>query len=160
MSRKAVFPGTFDPVTLGHEHIVQQACELFDEVVVAVNMRDKPRALLSAAERLACARHCFADQTQVKVLPLDSLLVSFLHQNDAKFIIRSIRQSNDFDYEIQMSFMNSKLDPQIHTWCVMPALKFMPISGTLVREIWSLGGNVEPFVSANALAYLNEHKKS
>jgi pantetheine-phosphate adenylyltransferase len=160
MSGKAVFPGTFDPVTLGHEHIVQRACRVFDEVIVAVNMRDKPSALLTAGERLDCARLCFASQPQVTVLPLETLLVTFLQQNNVKNIIRSIRQSTDFNYEIQMSFMNSELDPEVNTWCVMPALKFMPISGTLVREIWSLGGDVKPFVSASVKTYLNKRERS
>ena len=130
----AIYPGTFDPVTLGHEDLVRRASRLFDEVLVALD------------ERVAMAREVLAPFPNVKVVGFDGLLMNFLRRHEARIILRGLRAVSDFEYEFQMAGMNRSLNPDVETVFLTPAEKYQFISATMVREIASLGGDVSKFV--------------
>jgi pantetheine-phosphate adenylyltransferase len=149
-----VYPGTFDPMTKGHEDLVRRAARLFPELIVAVARSHGKNPLFSLEERVAIARESLADLTNVTVVGFDGLLVDFLRANGARILLRGLRAVSDFEYEFQMAGMNRKLYPEIETVFLTPADEYMFISGTMVREIARLGGDVSRFVTPAALHYL------
>ncbi|MEI8118555.1 MAG: pantetheine-phosphate adenylyltransferase [Methylophilaceae bacterium] len=144
----AVYPGTFDPITLGHEDIVRRAANLFDEVIVAVAGSTNKSTLFSLQERVSLAQNIFADSPNVKVVGFNGLLMQFVQDQDAQMVIRGLRATSDFEYEFQLAGMNRKLYPQFETLFLTPSEQFMFISSSLVREVATLGGDVHAFVSA------------
>jgi pantetheine-phosphate adenylyltransferase len=153
---KAVYPGTFDPLTLGHEDIVRRAAGLFTEVTLAIAESRAKRPLFSLDERVAIATEVLARYPNVKVARFAGLLTDFLRQQQANIILRGLRAVSDFEYEFQMAGMNRKLLPDVETVFLTPSDKHMFISATMVREIATLGGDVEQFVSPVVLARLKE----
>ena len=151
--RIAVYSGTFDPLTLGHEDVVVRACQLFDEVILAVAMAHHKKTRFSLDERIALAQAALAGKP-VKVLPFEGLIVEFCRQQKACAIVRGIRNMTDFDYELQMAAMNRKMAPEVETVFLAPQAELQCISSTLVREISKLGGDVRGMVSAPVLAQL------
>jgi pantetheine-phosphate adenylyltransferase len=145
-TRIAVYPGTFDPITLGHEDIVRRAANLFDEVIVAVAGSTNKRTLFSLDERVALAKSVFID-ANVKVIGFNSLLMKFVQEQGAQMVIRGLRAASDFEYEFQLAGMNRKLFPQLETLFLTPVEQYMFVSSTLVREVATLGGDVHQFVS-------------
>ena len=145
-SRIAVYPGTFDPITLGHEDIVRRAANLFDEVIVAVAGSTNKRTLFSLDERVALAKSVFID-ANVKVLGFNSLLMQFVQEQGAQMVIRGLRAASDFEYEFQLAGMNRKLFPKLETLFLTPAEQYMFLSSSLVREVANLDGDVNQFVS-------------
>ena len=143
----AVFAGTFDPITLGHEEMIQRATCLFDQVVVAVAMAHHKKTMFSLEERLALVQQCFSTSAAVKVLPFDGLLVDFAQKVGATAMVRGVRGSVDFDYESQLAGMNRHMRPGIDTVLLMPQPETQAISSTLVREIAKLAGPFQQFVS-------------
>jgi pantetheine-phosphate adenylyltransferase len=154
-NRIAVYPGTFDPITLGHEDIVRRAANLFDEVIVAVAGSTNKRTLFSLDERVALAKSVFVD-ANVKVLGFNSLLMQFVQEQGAQTVIRGLRAASDFEYEFQLAGMNRKLFPQLETLFLTPAEQYMFVSSTLVREVATLGGDVHQFVSPTVEAAILE----
>ena len=146
-TRIAVYPGTFDPITLGHEDIVHRAADLFDEVIVAVAGSTNKRTLFSLDERVALAKSVFID-ANVKVIGFNSLLMQFVQEQGAQMVIRGLRAASDFEYEFQLAGMNRKLFPQLETLFLTPAEQYMFVSSSLVREVANLGGDVHQFVSS------------
>ena len=146
-NRIAVYPGTFDPITLGHEDIVRRAAALFDEVIVAVAGSTNKRTLFSLDERVALAKSVFID-ANVKVIGFNSLLMQFVQEQGAQMVIRGLRAASDFEYEFQLAGMNRKLFPQLETLFLTPAEQYMFVSSSLVREVANLGGDVHQFVSS------------
>ncbi len=144
----AVYPGTFDPITLGHEDIVRRAANLFDEVIVAVAGSTNKSTLFSLQERVSLAQNIFADSPNVKVVGFNGLLMQFVQDQDAQMVIRGLRATSDFEYEFQLAGMNRKLYPQFETLFLTPSEQFMFISSSLVREVATLGGDVHAFVSS------------
>ena len=144
----AVYPGTFDPITLGHEDIVRRAANLFDEVIVAVAGSTNKSTLFSLEERVSLAQNIFADSPNVKVVGFNGLLMQFVQDQGAQMVIRGLRATSDFEYEFQLAGMNRKLYPQFETLFLTPSEQFMFISSSLVREVATLGGDVHAFVSA------------
>ena len=142
----AIYPGTFDPVTLGHEDLVRRASRLFDEVLVAVADSRTKRPFFTLDERVAMAREVLAPFPSVKVVGFDGLLMNFLRRHEARIILRGLRAVSDFEYEFQMAGMNRSLNPDVETVFLTPAEKYQFISATMVREIASLGGDVSKFV--------------
>lgn len=142
----AVYPGTFDPITLGHEDIVRRAANLFDEVVVAVAGSTSKQTLFSLDERVALAQSVF-DGDNIRVTGFDGLLMQFVQSQDAKIVIRGLRAASDFEYEFQLAGMNRKLFPEMETLFLTPSEEFMFVSSSLVREVARLGGDVNQFVS-------------
>ena len=150
----AVYSGTFDPLTLGHEDVVRRAAALFDTVVIAVARAVHKQTLLDLDQRLQLARDALADCPNVKALPFDGLIVDFVRSQGASVIVRGLRSVTDYDYEIQMAGMNRHLAPQIDTVFLHTSARVQHISSTLVREITKLGGDVSGLVSAPVLAAL------
>jgi len=144
---RAVYPGTFDPITRGHEDLVRRASTLFDEMIVAVADSRGKSPFFTVEERVAMARETLAPFKNVRVEGFSGLLMDFLHKHDAKIILRGLRAVSDFEYEFQMAGMNRNLFPDVETLFLTPAEQYMFISATMVREIASLGGDVSPFVN-------------
>jgi pantetheine-phosphate adenylyltransferase len=144
--RRAIYPGTFDPMTRGHEDLVRRASGLFDEVIVAVAESQSKRPFFPLAERVEMAREAVAGCANVEVVGFDGLLMDFLHQRGAKVIVRGLRAVSDFEYEFQMAGMNRNLYPEVETVFLTPGEQYMFISATMVREIAILGGDVAKFV--------------
>ncbi|PKO53789.1 MAG: pantetheine-phosphate adenylyltransferase [Betaproteobacteria bacterium HGW-Betaproteobacteria-20] len=147
-NRIAVYPGTFDPITLGHEDIVRRAADLFDEVIVAVAGSTNKNTLFSLDERVALAKSVFGHADNIKVVGFSGLLMQFVQDQGAKMVIRGLRATSDFEYEFQLAGMNRKLYPQFETLFLTPSEQFMFISSSLVREVATLGGDVHAFVSS------------
>lgn len=144
--RVAVYPGTFDPITLGHEDIVRRAANLFDQVIVAVAGSTSKQTLFSLHERVALAQSVFHGDN-IRVVGFDGLLMQFVQAQGAQMVIRGLRAASDFEYEFQLAGMNRKLYPKLETLFMTPAEEFMFISSSLVREVARLGGDVHQFVS-------------
>ena len=143
----AVYPGTFDPLTLGHEDVVRRAAKLFDKVVLAVAAGHHKKTLFTLDERMAMAREVFADMPQVEVATFTGLVRDFAVAQGAQAMVRGVRSVSDFDYEFQLAGMNRHLMPDVETVFLTPGDKYQFISSTLVREIATLGGEVDKFVS-------------
>lgn len=145
--RKIVYPGTFDPITRGHEDLVRRAARIFDEVVVAVAANASKRPFFSLDERIAMARDSLACLSGVRVIGFDGLLVDFLRQEGTSLVLRGLRAVSDFEYEFQLAGMNRSLNPEVETVFMMPGEQYMFVSASIVREIARLGGDVKPFVA-------------
>lgn len=152
--RLAVCSGTFDPLTLGHEDVLRRAAGLFDEVILAVAIAHHKKTLFTLEQRLNLAREALSTLPNVRVLPFDGLIMDFCRTHGACAVVRGIRNLTDFDYEAQMAAMNRKLEPAVETVFLLPQADLQCISGTLVREIAKLGGDVSGMVSAPVAAAL------
>ena len=157
MKTKAVYAGTFDPMTLGHEDLVRRACRLFDSVVVAVADSRNKRPLFPLEERVEMARESLLDCRNVVVSGFSGLLADFLRETGANIILRGLRAVSDFDFEFQMAGMNRKLHPEVETLFLTPSDQYMFISSTIVREIALLGGDVSQFVNPGIRGRLDRH---
>ena len=143
---KVVYPGTFDPFTRGHEDLVRRASRLFDSVVVAVADSQSKHPFFSTDERIEMAREVLRPFANVEVLGFASLLMDFVHAQNAQAILRGLRAASDFEYEFQMAGMNRNLYPDVETLFLTPDEKYMFISATIVREIARFGGDISKFV--------------
>ena len=143
---KVVYPGTFDPLTLGHEDLVRRASRLFDTVVVAIADSEAKRPFFSAQERIEMAREVLRPYSNVEVTGFSSLLMQFVEDQGAQAILRGLRAVSDFEYEFQMAGMNRNLYPDVETLFLTPGEKYMFISATFVCEIARFGGDVSKFV--------------
>ena len=152
--RIAVYSGTFDPITLGHEDVIRRAAGLFDELIVAVAVAHHKKTLFTLDQRLALVAEAFAGLPGVRVLPFDGLMVDFCREQGVCAIVRGIRNVTDFDYEAQMASMNQKMAPEVETVFLLPQPQLQCISSTLVREIAKLGGDVTEMVSATVVEHL------
>ena len=158
--RVAIYAGTFDPLTRGHEDIVRRAAGLFDQLIVAIAASQAKRPFFSLEERSDMAREVLAPYPNVEVCSFEGLLMDFLHSRGAKVILRGLRAASDFEYEFQMAGMNRKLYPDVETVFLTPGEEFMFISATMVREIARLGGDVSKFVQPSVLARLQDKLNS
>jgi pantetheine-phosphate adenylyltransferase len=143
---RAVYPGTFDPLTKGHEDLVARACRLFGEVIVAVAHSEAKRPFFTLNERVSLTKEVLAPYPNVRVTGFAGLLSDFLKVNEANVILRGLRAVSDFEYEFQMAGMNRRLNPGVETMFLTPSDKYMFLSATIVREIAVLGGDVTDFV--------------
>jgi pantetheine-phosphate adenylyltransferase len=144
--RVAVYPGSFDPITLGHLDVTRRAANLFDRVIVAVARRQEKHPIFAWKERIALAQAACRDLPTVRVQGFDSLLVDFVQQTGACAIVRGMRAVMDFDYEFQMALTNRKLAPAVETLFFVPSEKYFYLSSSLVRELASKGGELACFV--------------
>ena len=142
----AVYSGTFDPLTRGHEDLVRRASRLFQKVIIAVAESRKKQPLFELAERVDIARRILTGYPNVEVQGFDSLLMDFMQEKGASIILRGLRAVSDFEYEFQMAGMNRSLYPDVETVFLTPDENYMFISATMVREIATLGGDVSKFV--------------
>ena len=159
MSQKAVYPGTFDPITQGHEDLIRRAARLFDHVVLAVANSRTKRPLFTLAERIDMAKEALADIRNVTVAGFSGLLMQFVREQQARVVLRGVRAVSDFDYEFQLAGMNRKLYPEVETVFMTPGEEHMFLSATLVREISVMGGDVSKFVSPTVVARLKAKVK-
>jgi pantetheine-phosphate adenylyltransferase len=146
MNNKAVYPGTFDPITLGHEDLIRRAARLFDTVIVAIADSTTKRPFFTRDERVDMARTVLKDAKNVEVVGFSGLLMKFVRQNKARVVIRGLRAVSDFEYEFQLAGMNRGLYPDVETLFLTPGEQYMFVSATIVREISVLGGDVRKFV--------------
>ncbi len=142
----AVYPGTFDPMTLGHGDLVRRSTQLFDRVIVAVAASHHKKSMFSLAERIEMVKSVVKPFPQVSVESFDGLIRDFVVQRGAKVMIRGVRAVTDFDYEVQLAGMNRSLMPDVETVFLTPRERYQFISSTYVREIATLGGEVDQFV--------------
>jgi pantetheine-phosphate adenylyltransferase len=148
MSRIAIYPGSFDPLTNGHVDIIQRGSRLFDRIVVAVLINLEKAPLFTVPERVAIARDVFRGWDKVEVDTFDGLLVEYAQSKGASVIVRGLRAVSDFEYELQMALMNRRLSPDVETVFMMPAEPYTYVSSRLVKEVVALGGSVHGLVPA------------
>lgn len=156
---RVIYPGTFDPITRGHEDVVRRAAGLFDEVVVAV-AASRTVTLFTVDERVAMARETFAGYTNVRVDGFDALLMDYVRSQNARVVLRGLRAVSDFEYEFQMAGMNRSIHPDVETLFLTPAEQYTFISASMVREIARFGGDVSKFVSPSVAAKLVDKRVS
>ena len=156
MSKSIVYPGTFDPLTRGHEDLVRRAASLFDHVTLAVAANRNKNSLFSVDERIELARTVLADLSHVHVTGFSGLLANFLESQGTYLVLRGLRAVSDFEYELQLASMNRKLSPQIETLFLTPSEQHMFVSASMVREIAALGGDVSEFVHPAVHAALRQ----
>ena len=147
MAASAMYPGTFDPITLGHEDLVRRATRLFDKVIVAIAANPSKEPMFSLDERVELARTVLADMDSVEVMGYSGLTVDFARDNGLQAIVRGLRAISDFEYEFQLANMNRHLNEEVESVFLTPAETYTYISSSLVREICSMGGNISEFVS-------------
>ena len=152
----AVYPGTFDPMTLGHEDLMRRASRLFDRLILAVAAGHHKRTMFTIAERLDIAQEIAAPYKNVEVTAFRGLLRDFVVDAGGKVVIRGLRAVSDFEYEFQMAGMNRQLMPDVETLFLTPSDQYQFVSGTFVREIAVLGGDVSKFVAPSVLARLRD----
>lgn len=156
LSKTAVYPGTFDPMTLGHLDIVHRASGMFEEVIIAAAVSTSKKTLLDIDERIKIITDAIKDLKNCKVVSFNGLLTEFAASINAGVIIRGLRTVSDFEYEYQMALTNRHIAPAIETVFLMPSEKYSYISSTLVREIVKYGGNAGDFIPAAAAAMLKK----
>ncbi|ABM96177.1 MULTISPECIES: pantetheine-phosphate adenylyltransferase [Methylibium] len=152
----AVYPGTFDPMTLGHQDLVRRASALFPRLIVAVAAGHHKRTMFTIAERLEIAQELLASHRNVEVIAFRGLLRDFVVEHGGKVVVRGLRAVSDFEYEFQMAGMNRQLMPNVETVFLTPSDQYQFISGTFVREIATLGGDVSKFVAPSVLQRLKQ----
>jgi pantetheine-phosphate adenylyltransferase len=150
----AVYPGTFDPMTLGHADLMARASRLFGRLILAVAAGHHKKTMFSLDERLAMAKELAAEHANVEVIAFEGLLRDFVVGHDGKVVVRGLRAVSDFEYEFQMAGMNRQLMPEVETVFLTPSDQYQFVSGTFVREIAMLGGDVSKFVAPTVLARL------
>ncbi len=144
--RRAVYPGSFDPVTNGHLDVIERARKLFDEVIVAVAHNDEKQALFSLEERLQFLQDSIGKIDRVRIAQFDGLLVEFATAQKASAVIRGLRAVSDFEFEFQMALMNRKLEAGVETIFLMPKEEYTYLSSRIIKEIARLGGDISSFV--------------
>jgi pantetheine-phosphate adenylyltransferase len=142
----AIYPGTFDPITMGHVDILDRALNLFDEVIVAVAVNSAKDPVFSLEERISMIEETFADNKRVQVHAVSGLLVDFAHQKKAKALVRGIRAVSDFDYEFQLALMNRKLKREVESVFLMPGFRWIYISSSIIKDAARNGGDVSDLV--------------
>ncbi len=159
MIRRAIYPGSFDPVTNGHLDVIDRARKLFDEVIVAVAHNDQKNPLFTLEERLGLLRATIGKLKNVEIAPLNGLLVDFALTRKATAVIRGLRAISDFEFEFQMALMNRKLEATVETIFLMPKEEYTYLSSRIVKEIARLGGDVAEFVPARVATALRNKLK-
>ena len=152
--RKAVFPGSFDPITLGHEDIVRRAVPLFDEIIVAVGVNSTKKSKFTTEEKIAMLEAVFSDLPQVKIQSFSGLTADFCARENAEWLLRGVRNSSDFDYECTIAQMTKKLSTNLETTILFTKEEYSSISSSVVREIIANNGDVSSFVPSAVLNFI------
>ena len=155
---RAVYPGSFDPITNGHLDIIERGLKVFDEVIIAILRNPEKQALFTVDERVEIIRETYRREPRVKVDTFSGLLVDYAVKVKATVIVRGLRAISDFEFEFQMALMNRRLNPRIETVFMMPAESYSYLSSRLVKEVFALGAPVEGLVPPAALRLLREKK--
>lgn len=159
MRHSAIYPGTFDPLTLGHMDLIERASHIFDQVIVAVVVNSRKKTVFTADERMAMTRASVKNLRNVKVDAFDGLLVDYARARNIHVLVRGLRAFSDFEYEFQMALTNRKLAPEIETLFLMPKEEFSYISSSTVREIVERGGDIGRFVPAPVKRHIERTMK-
>jgi pantetheine-phosphate adenylyltransferase len=146
LTRIAVYPGTFDPVTCGHQDIVERSLRVFDRVVVGIGPNPKKAPLFTIQERLSMLQEVFKGLPEVRIRSFDGLLVNFVREENAHAIVRGLRAISDFESEFQMALMNRKLDSEIETVYLMPSEEYSYLTSSMIKEIAQFGGDISSLV--------------
>ncbi len=154
MTRSAIYPGTFDPITLGHVDVVNRGLKLFDRIIIGVADNPKKEPMFDRDTRLKLVGETFADEPRVETVGFSGLLVELAHEQNAHAILRGLRAASDFEYEFQMATMNRRLDERIETVFVMAREDYTFVSSRFIREIASMGGDVSELVPAPVVPHL------
>ena len=154
MTQRAIYPGTFDPMTKGHVDLIERACKLFDEIVIAIAASEAKNPLFTLDERIQIAEKIFESNDKVKVVGFSGLLVDLAKDNDAKILIRGLRVVADFEYEFQLANMNRAMMPELESVFLTPKEQYSYISSSLVKEICKMGGDDSEFVDPISLSEL------
>ena len=157
MKKKAIYPGTFDPITNGHHDIIKRSLILFDELIIAVTDDNNKKAMFDISERIEMVENIVQGETNIKVEQFNGLLMNYAESKNVSVIIRGLRVLSDFEYEFKMAMMNRSLNDTIDTLFLMPNRKYVHISSSLIKEVALLGGNISDYVSDTVLE--NIHKK-
>lgn len=155
--KRAVVPGTFDPITAGHADVILRAAQIFDDVVVAVAKSVKKSPMFDLDTRVDLAKRALADTPNVSVISFDGLLVDLVRNLDAHVVVKGLRAVTDFEYEFQMTALNYELSQDLETFFIMSPPKFMYLSSSIIREMASMGGEVKGFVPACVEEALHEY---
>ena len=151
---KAVYPGSFDPPTNGHIDIINRALTIFDKVIVAVISNPSKKTLFTVDERMKMLEHIYRGNPDVEISNFTGLLMDFAKKEKVTAIIRGLRAVSDFEYEFQMAQMNSKLDSRVNSVYLMPSTEFTYLSSSIIKEVYSLGGDVEALIPPVVSDYL------
>ncbi|MEA3507177.1 MAG: pantetheine-phosphate adenylyltransferase [Elusimicrobiota bacterium] len=158
MKRTAIYPGSFDPPTNGHLDVIERALNIFDRLIVAVIVNPSKETLFTVRERESMLNEIYDGEPRIEINSFDGLLVDFAVSAGARTVIRGLRAVSDFEYEFQMALMNRRLNPDIQSVYLMPAPEFTYLSSAIVKEVYSLGGDVSSIVPAAAVSFLNRKK--
>jgi pantetheine-phosphate adenylyltransferase len=156
MTRTAIYPGTFDPITLGHVDVVRRGLKLFDRVVIGVAGNPNKQPMFDLDTRLAMVRQTFVGDDRIEAVAFEGLLVELARQQNGHAILRGLRAASDFEYEFQMATMNRRLDEKIETVFVMAREDYTFVSSRFIREISSMGGDVSELVPPVVIPYLKK----
>ncbi|GGH16282.1 pantetheine-phosphate adenylyltransferase [Silvibacterium dinghuense] len=154
---KAIYPGSFDPVTNGHLDLIARGSKIFDHLVVAILRNSHKNPLFTVSERVEMLTEAVAGFGNVSVATFDGLLVDFARQEQAHAVLRGIRAISDYEYELQMALMNRRLSPELETIFLMPDAKYSFVSSRLVKEVFELGGSVDGLVPEFVIERLKQH---
>jgi pantetheine-phosphate adenylyltransferase len=154
----AIYPGSFDPITMGHVDIIQRGARLFERIIIAVLINSDKAPLFTVQERVDIAREVFRDRANVEVDTFDGLLVDYARRKQAGVIVKGLRAVSDFEYEMQMALMNRRLNPEVETVFMMPTEPYTYVSSRLVKEVVALGGSVKGIVPDIVERRLREKK--
>jgi len=160
MEKSAIYPGSFDPITNGHEDIIRRGASLFPRIVVAVLENPRKETFFSTAERIDILREIFKDDPAIEIMAFHGLLVDFARDNQIRILIRGLRAVSDFEFEFQMALMNQNLNARVETLFMMPSTKYTFLSSSLVKEVFRLGGSVEGLVPPYVQDRLREKFRS
>lgn len=159
MKHIVIFPGTFDPITLGHQELIERSAGLFTKIIVAVAENARKSPTFSLSQRVSMAKQVLSHLPNVEVEGFDTLLVDFARTKQAKAIVRGLRAVSDFEYEFQLANMNRHLRPEIETLFLTPAEEYSFISSTLVKEVAFLGGDIQAFVHPSIVKEIQVKKR-
>lgn len=156
--KRAIYPGTFDPITVGHLDIIKRACSMFDEIIVAVAVSSAKRPMFTLEQRLNMVKIATKDYPKLKVVGFDSLLASLSDELNANIIVRGLRAVSDFEYELQMGYANASLKKELETVYLMPSLQYAFVSSSMVRTILSFDGKVGHLLTPEVHKMINGYR--
>ncbi len=157
--KRAIYPGTFDPITVGHLDIISRAYRMFDELIISVADSKSKNPMFNLEQRVSMVKSATKDFPHIKVIGFNKLLVDLSNDLNSKIIIRGLRAISDFEYELQMSYANSSLDPNLETIYLMPSLKHAFVSSSIVRTILSFDGKIDHLVTPEVHSIIKEIRK-
>lgn len=159
MNRRAIYPGTFDPITNGHLDIIKRACNMFDEIIVAVADSEAKKPMFTLEQRVQMVQAATSDLPQVEVIGFDKLLIDLSDDLGANIVIRGLRAVSDFEYELQMGYANASLKKDLETIYLMPSLEHAFVSSSVVRSILAFNGKVDHLVALSTFKMIERFSK-